>query len=521
MKFVLNKDKLTIEDKDKPNSGSVQYYEVEVEYDESWEGLTIKAVLVEADADKGKSIALINNKIYIDNELDGTYEIGFVGYTIENDTKVYQISTNLKSITFNKGAGQIETQEGTLPTPSEWEIYVAQIQDMIDNIDAIPAGGTTGQVLAKKSNADGDVEWQTVQSGGGAEEDNITITKNSQQKIQAVAIKDTNTGNPDKFWTGTQQEYEAITTKDPNTFYYITDDDTVLLSDVQVNGTTVVSDGVANIVTKTAYNASSNKIATESDLPDISGKQDEIDSFHKLSSDLVDDTNNTNKFVTASEKTTWNNKSDFSGNYNDLSNKPTIPDELKDLADDTTHRLVTDTEKSTWNGKSVVSGTNDGTNWSTITIDGTTKNIPSGGGGGGTATDVQINGTSIVSNNTANIITNTAYNSSSNKIATMSDLPDISGKQDKILVETSAQTTITIDPNKYYTFGEVASLNITLTTPSDNTIYNEYMFEFDSGTTPTSLILPNTVSWVETPTIEASKTYQVSIVNNIALIVGV
>ena len=38
------------------------------------------------------------------------------------------------------------------------------------------------------------------------------------------------------------------------------------------------------------------------------------------------------------------------------------------------------------------------------------------GGGGGTATDVQINGTSITSNNVANIITNTAYNASSNKI---------------------------------------------------------------------------------------------------------
>lgn len=44
-------------------------------------------------------------------------------------------------------------------------------------------------------------------------------------------------------------------------------------------------------------------------------------------------------------------------------------------------------------------------------------------GGGGTATDVQINGTSITSNNVANIVTNTAYNASSNKIATMSDIP--------------------------------------------------------------------------------------------------
>lgn len=48
-----------------------------------------------------------------------------------------------------------------------------------------------------------------------------------------------------------------------------------------------------------------------------------------------------------------------------------------------------------------------------------------GGGGGGTATDVQINGTSITSNNVANIVTNTAYNASSNKIATMSDVDNV------------------------------------------------------------------------------------------------
>ena len=43
---------------------------------------------------------------------------------------------------------------------------------------------------------------------------------------------------------------------------------------------------------------------------------------------------------------------------------------------------------------------------------------------GGTATDVQVNGTSITSDNTANILTNSAY-SSSNKIATMNDIPSL------------------------------------------------------------------------------------------------
>ena len=42
----------------------------------------------------------------------------------------------------------------------------------------------------------------------------------------------------------------------------------------------------------------------------VSGLQSEITSSNKLSSDLVDDTNNTNKFVTASDKTTWSGKQD-------------------------------------------------------------------------------------------------------------------------------------------------------------------------------------------------------------------
>ena len=39
--------------------------------------------------------------------------------------------------------------------------------------------------------------------------------------------------------------------------------------------------------------------------------------------DLKEDT--THRLVTDSEKQTWNNKSDFDGNYNNLTNKPSIP----------------------------------------------------------------------------------------------------------------------------------------------------------------------------------------------------
>ena len=42
----------------------------------------------------------------------------------------------------------------------------------------------------------------------------------------------------------------------------------------------------------------------------IAGLQSEITSTNKLSADLVDDSTTTNKFVTATDKTTWNNKQD-------------------------------------------------------------------------------------------------------------------------------------------------------------------------------------------------------------------
>ena len=42
-------------------------------------------------------------------------------------------------------------------------------------------------------------------------------------------------------------------------------------------------------------------------------------------SDFTAHTGNTTVHVTAAERTAWNNKSDFSGSYNDLTDKPTIP----------------------------------------------------------------------------------------------------------------------------------------------------------------------------------------------------
>lgn len=118
---------------------------------------------------------------------------------------------------------------------------------------------------------------------------------------------------------------------------------------------------LSGYVTITALNTALADYTTTANLTTLlAGKQNVIDATHKLSADLVDDSNTTNKFVTSNEKQAWNNKSDFSGSYNDLSDKPTIPTALSQLSEDTTHRTVSDTEKTTWGNKqeTLVSGTN-------------------------------------------------------------------------------------------------------------------------------------------------------------------
>lgn len=216
----------------------------------------------------------------------------------------------------------------------------------------------------------------------------------------------------------------------------------------------------------------------------VAGLQSEITAQNKLSADLVDDSTTVNKFVTASEKTTWNNKLDES-----------------DLSD-----YVKNTDYAGSNKAGVIKTTADyGTSITSV-----------GALISATKTYQQYQNTT-----TPNMFISkgTLENVIAGKELVTNQ--DISGKANKISVVQTSASTIEINPNTFYKFGEVASLNITLASITDNTIYNEYMFEFVSGTTATTLTLPSSIKWLETPTIDANKIYQCSIVDNVGLLVGV
>ena len=129
------------------------------------------------------------------------------------------------------------------------------------------------------------------------------------------------------------------------------------VTSVSVGGTTASQlSGMVSIATGTAYDSTTNPVATLSDVP------------------VKDVTINGNSVLSSGTAIIQTQ-----GTYNVLSNKIATMSDLP----------------------ASVSGTNDGTNWTSITVGNDTYAIPAGGG---SSTDVQINGTSIVSSGTANIL---------------------------------------------------------------------------------------------------------------------
>lgn len=161
---------------------------------------------------------------------------------------------------------------------------------------------------------------------------------------------------------------------------------------------------------------------------------------------------------------------------------------------------------------SKIYGRNNGT-WKEITA--------SGGGTGGTTNYNDLSNKSTINN----VELSGNKTSADLKLQPAGDYAtneSVNNKFDKIQVITVEGTDITqeLSPNKYYKFDEVTNLTITLAAEIAE-IYNEYMFEFISGAIATVLTLPDNIKWIGNNTIEVNKTYQVSIVNNQAVIGGV
>lgn len=174
------------------------------------------------------------------------------------------------------------------------------------------------------------------------------------------------------------------------------------------------------------------------------------------------------KNITQANIENWNNKSNFSGNYNDLTNKPTIPSE------------VTETTVSNWG----------------FTKNTGTYSKPSGG----------IPKTDLAS----------AVQTSLSKADTaLQEHQDISGKQDKEKTQTISGETVSITPenNTIYQCGTLTSL--TITNPPIN---GAYSIIFTSGSTATTTVIPATILGLEDFVSDANTIYEINVLDNRAVV---
>ena len=146
----------------------------------------------------------------------------------------------------------------------------------------------------------------------------------------------------------TQNDYDNLPTsaKTANIMYVITDAEPFDVSNyytkAETSGATELATAFAATQSKlsagTNITIDANNVISASgggiDSGTVQTMIDQSISGKTNQTDFVSHSGNTTMHVTASEKSTWNAKSDFSGNYNDLSNKPTIPTSASQLTND-------------------------------------------------------------------------------------------------------------------------------------------------------------------------------------------
>lgn len=175
----------------------------------------------------------------------------------------------------------------------------------------VPAGGTAGQVLTKSSSDDYATKWSDQSSGGDASgavaQHNVSDAAHSDIRllIQGLSERLSSVADSDDATLDQLSEIVAYIKSNKSLIDAITTSK-VNVADIVDNLTT----NVANKPLSAAQGVALKAIIDALTIP-------------TALSDLTDDT--THRVVTDAEKAVWNAKSNFTGSYNDLTDKPTIP----------------------------------------------------------------------------------------------------------------------------------------------------------------------------------------------------
>ena len=196
--------------------------------------------------------------------------------------------------------------------------YDSQTQRINFKHDA--TGQTIAYVDATDFIKDGMVSNVEISNG------NLVITFNSDAGKQPISIPLTDIFDPANYYTTAQtQSYVSGFTYDKATIDQKVAEGGTFDPDLYYDKTATDALLVAKADTATTYTKTEvdNALSSKADTSTVTAVNDALTAH----------TANTTVHVTSAEKTTWNNKSDFSGDYNDLTNKPTIPTVPTNISD--------------------------------------------------------------------------------------------------------------------------------------------------------------------------------------------
>ena len=204
MNIEVTKDFVKITRKDIIHEGEYKINECVFSFSNVYDGLTKKAIF--ETSGKVIEMAITNDKCDIPSEIllsnDDECNLRVYAYELDNDDYVLRYSPAYDTFTIDKGSYIPNAQGNQEITPSEFEQYSQALNEGLEqvanvDIDAeqtstgatititnrdgeqksveiynggsggngVPSGGLTNQVLAKKSDADYDMEWKTIESG--------------------------------------------------------------------------------------------------------------------------------------------------------------------------------------------------------------------------------------------------------------------------------------------------------------------------------------------------------------------
>lgn len=147
----------------------------------------------------------------------------------------------------------------------------APVQSVNGQTGAVTVGTVTSVGISNAMDGGLSVSGSPVTESGSITVGHSNVLTNAQttQAVYPIAI-DKN-GHVSSYGTSINPIADPTTKSSGQYLKYngtnwVADNVTAGVSDVQVNGTSILSSGVANIVTNTAYNSSSNKVATMTDI---------------------------------------------------------------------------------------------------------------------------------------------------------------------------------------------------------------------------------------------------------------